>query len=151
MIVAATAVDDEAERGPPPGVRNEVTSVLPEILEPVARKADNEQPWRFRDGRGSDEDEDRCDVRLDGDNEPASIGNREADVDRRDQDQTEGVDRRRIEPPEGERRGCLDSAPTTIPHTQALAAAESLHALQSPTDGGIAHGWTSKPNIIPLS
>ena len=51
-------VDDEAERGPPPGVRNELTSVLPEILEPVARKADYEQPWRFRDGRGSDNDED---------------------------------------------------------------------------------------------
>jgi hypothetical protein len=40
-------VDYEAERWPPTGIRNEVTPVLPEILEPVARKADNEQPWRF--------------------------------------------------------------------------------------------------------
>ena len=50
-------IDDKAERGPPPSIRNEMTSVLPEILEPVAHKADNEQPWRFRNGRGSDEDE----------------------------------------------------------------------------------------------
>ena len=58
MIVAATQVDDEAERGPPPRVRNELTPVLPEILEPVAGEADDEQPWRSGDGRGSDEDED---------------------------------------------------------------------------------------------
>ena len=30
-------VDYEAERGPPPCVRNEVSSVLPEVLEPMAR------------------------------------------------------------------------------------------------------------------
>ena len=77
--------------------------MLPEVLESVAREADDEQPWRFRDGRGSDEDEDRSDVRLEGDHDPASIGNREADVDRRDQNQTEGVHGCRIEPPEGER------------------------------------------------
>jgi hypothetical protein len=71
-------VDYEAERGPPPGVRNKLTSVLPKILEPVAGKAEDEQPWRFRDGRGSDYDEDHCDIRLEGDNDPASIGNREA-------------------------------------------------------------------------
>ncbi len=50
-------VDDEAERGPPPSVRNELTSVLPEILEPVAHKPYDEQPGRSRDGRGSDDDE----------------------------------------------------------------------------------------------
>jgi len=32
-------VDDTAERGPPPSVRNEVTSVLPEVLEPMARES----------------------------------------------------------------------------------------------------------------
>ena len=46
-------VNYEAERGPPSGVRNKLTSVLPKILEPVARKAEDEQPWRSRDGRGS--------------------------------------------------------------------------------------------------
>lgn len=51
-------------------------AVLPEILEPVAGKADDEQPRRSRDGRGSDYDEDRCDIGLEGDHQPASIGNR---------------------------------------------------------------------------
>jgi hypothetical protein len=32
-------VNYEAERRPPPGVRNKLTSVLPKILEPVAHKA----------------------------------------------------------------------------------------------------------------
>ena len=31
-------VDDEAKRRPPPGVRNEMTSVLPEILEPMTAR-----------------------------------------------------------------------------------------------------------------
>jgi hypothetical protein len=46
-------VDDEAERRPPPGVRDELTAVLPEVLEPVPYEADDEQPWRPRDRRGS--------------------------------------------------------------------------------------------------
>ena len=128
-----------------------MTSVLPEILEPVARKADNEQPWRFGYGRGSDEDEDRCDVRLDGDNEPASIGNGEADVDRRDQGQTEGVHRRRIEPPEGERGGCLKDSEDDPPHRRPSHLPSPFMRIKSPTDRGISHGRTSKPNIIPLS
>src|SRR6266540_1833186 len=66
----------EAERGPPPGVRNKLTSVLPKILEPVAGKAEDEQPWRSRDGRGRDDDEDRCHIGLEGDHDPASIGDR---------------------------------------------------------------------------
>jgi hypothetical protein len=65
----------EAGRGPPPGVRNKLTSVLPQILQPVAGKAEDEQPGRSRDGSGGDYDEDRCDVGLDGDNDPASVGN----------------------------------------------------------------------------
>ena len=47
----------------------------------------------MRDGRGSDDDEDRCDICLEGDDEPTSIGNREADVHGRDQHQSEGVQR----------------------------------------------------------
>jgi hypothetical protein len=35
-------VDHEAERRPPPSICNEVTSVLPEILEPVTRNAEDE-------------------------------------------------------------------------------------------------------------
>lgn len=35
-------VDREAEGGPPPSVRNKLTSVLPEILEPMPDKADDE-------------------------------------------------------------------------------------------------------------
>jgi hypothetical protein len=46
----------------------------------VARKADDEKPWRLRDGGCSDDDEDRCDIRLDGDDKPMPVGNREADV-----------------------------------------------------------------------
>jgi hypothetical protein len=53
--------------------------VLPQILEPVAGKAEDEQPWRSREGRGGDYDEDRCDIGLERDNDPASMGNREAD------------------------------------------------------------------------
>jgi hypothetical protein len=60
-------VDYEAERGPPPSVRNKLSSVLPKILEPVAGKAEHEQPCRSRDRSGGDYDEDRCDVGLDGD------------------------------------------------------------------------------------
>src|SRR5215211_6601290 len=104
MIAAATQSTTKHNGGPPPGVRNELTSVLPKILEPVAREAEDDQPRESRDGRGGDDHEDRCDIQLEGDNDPASIGDGEADVDRRDQYQTEGVDRRRIEPPESERR-----------------------------------------------
>jgi hypothetical protein len=34
-------VDDETKRRPPPRVGNKMSAVLPEVLEPVARKADN--------------------------------------------------------------------------------------------------------------
>jgi hypothetical protein len=118
-------VNYEAERGPPPSIRSKLTSVLPQILEPVAGKAEDERPWRSRDGRGSDYDEDRCDIGLERDNDPASIGNREADVDRRDQYQTEGVDRRRIQPPEGGRRSRLDP-PRRIPTSRGHAPAVCL-------------------------
>src|SRR5438034_8424021 len=83
--------------------------MLPKILQPVARQADDEQPWRSRHRSCGDDYEHRRDTALNSDNRPASIGDREADVERGNQYQTEGVDRRRIEPPEGERRGGLDS------------------------------------------
>jgi hypothetical protein len=56
-----------------------------------------------RDGGCSDDDEDRCDIRLDGDDEPTPVGNREADLHGRDDCEAEGVHGRRIEPPKGQR------------------------------------------------
>jgi len=50
-------VDDEAERRPLPSVRNELTSVLPEILEPVPARPRTSSHGDLRDGRGSDLDE----------------------------------------------------------------------------------------------
>ena len=67
-------------------------------------------------GRRGDDDEDRSDGALDGDHRRASIGDREADVDRRDQYEPERVDRSRIEPPERERRRRLDCSPDESPH-----------------------------------
>jgi hypothetical protein len=37
-------VDDEAERRPPTRVGDELTAVLPQVLEPMAGEADDEQP-----------------------------------------------------------------------------------------------------------
>src|SRR5437660_1141684 len=87
-------VNDEAERWPPPGVRHELTAVLPEVLEPVAGQAEDEQPRRCRNGRRGEDDEDRGDADLDSDHDRPSVGDREADVDRGDQYETEGVDGR---------------------------------------------------------
>ena len=102
-------------------------------------------------GRCSDDYEHRCDVRLDGDDEPTSVGDREADVDGHDQCETERVHRRRIEPPEDERRRCLDSAPDDPPDDRPAHLPTLVDALQEPHDWGISHGSTSNPNIIPLS
>jgi hypothetical protein len=145
MIVAATQSTTRQNGGHHRVFRNEMTSVPPEILEPVARQAENEQPWRLRDGRGGDDDEDRCDICLEGDNEPTSIGNREADVDGRDQYQTQGVHGRRIEPPKGERRRCLDSTPDEPPHDRRAYLPTLFMRFKSPTNWGISHGSTSNP------
>jgi hypothetical protein len=77
-------VDDKAERGPPPGVGNKPTAMLPKIFQPVTRQANDQQPWRSRHGSRGDDDEDRGDTALNSDYAPASIGYREADVHRRD-------------------------------------------------------------------
>jgi hypothetical protein len=39
-------VDDEAERRPPTRVGDELTAVLPQVLQPMAGEADDEQPSR---------------------------------------------------------------------------------------------------------
>lgn len=96
-------VDDEAERRPSTRVCDELTAVLPQVLQPMACEAHDEQPRRPGNGRGGDNDEDRRDTGLDDEHASAPVGDREADVDRRDQDETECVDRGRVKPPEGQR------------------------------------------------
>jgi hypothetical protein len=84
--------------------------VLPEIFEAVAEEARNEQPRRAGDSRRGDNDEDGRDAALDGEDIPPPIGDSEADVHRRDQHQADGVDGRRVKPPEGEWRRGLGGA-----------------------------------------
>jgi hypothetical protein len=109
------------------------------------------ESWRFRNGRGGNQDKDRCDIRLEGDYDPASIGDREADVDRRDQCQAEGVDGGRIEPPQGERGRCLESSEDEPPHDSRSYLPSPFLRVETPADGGMSHGSTSKPSIMPLS
>ena len=52
---------------------------------------------------------------FDGDPGLSPVGHGEPDVDRRDQHKTEGVDRRRIEPPGGKWRRRLESAEDSSP------------------------------------
>jgi hypothetical protein len=108
-------VDYEAERRPPPGVGHELAAVLPKVLEPVTGEAEDEQPWRSRDGSRGEDDECRSDTDLDGDYGAAPVGDREAYVDRGDEYETEGVDRRRIKPPEGEWRRRLERSEHDAP------------------------------------
>ena len=82
-------------------------AVLPEILCAVSEQASNEQPGRAGHGRRRDDDEDHRDAAFDGDDPGTTVGDGEADVDGGDNDEAERVDRRRIEPPEGQWRGSL--------------------------------------------
>src|SRR3954451_21864033 len=76
-------VDSGAERRPPPGVGDVLAAFLPEVFEPVAGIARNEQPrCRSHADRG-EHDEDPGDSAFDGDDPRSSIGYREADVDAR--------------------------------------------------------------------
>ena len=59
-------------------------AVLPEVLQPVADEAGDQQPRRAGDRGGADENEGERDAGLDGDDPHASVGDREPDVDRRD-------------------------------------------------------------------
>ena len=72
---------------------------------------------------------------LNGDHEPTPVGDRETDVDGRDQYETEGVHRCWIEPPEHEWRRCLDSAPDDPPGDRPTHLSSSVAALQSPPTG----------------
>src|SRR6185312_4299441 len=70
-------VDDHAERWPPPGIRDEVGAVLPEIFEAVADEADDEEPWRAGDCGGGDHHEAECHAALDGEDVKATVPHRE--------------------------------------------------------------------------
>jgi len=67
-------VDHKTERRPPPCVGNKLTAVLPEVLEPVAGKADDKQPRCSGDRCGGDDDEHAGDAAFDGENGAASDG-----------------------------------------------------------------------------
>jgi hypothetical protein len=47
-------IDNEAERRPPASVGDELVAVLPQILEPVARKPSDQQPRRHSHADGGD-------------------------------------------------------------------------------------------------
>ena len=74
MIAATHPVDHKTERRPPPRVGNERTAMLPKVLEPVARKADDKQPRCAGDRCGGDDEERAGDAAFDGENDPASVG-----------------------------------------------------------------------------
>src|SRR5438132_3852803 len=59
-------INRKTERRPPACVRNELTAVLPEVLETVAGETDDEQPRGARHRRGGDDDEHAGDTALDG-------------------------------------------------------------------------------------
>ena len=84
-------------------------------LSPWPGEAEDEQPRRSRDGRRGEDDEGRSDADLHGDHGGAPVGDRKADVDRGDEYETEGVDRRRIKPPEGEWRRRLERSEHDAP------------------------------------
>ena len=108
-------VDHEAERRPPPRVGDELTAVLPRVLQPVAGKAEHQQPRRARHGGGSNHHEHRSNATFNGDDSCTAIGNSEPDVDGGNRGEAEGVDRRLVEPPEGKRRCRLPYAEDESP------------------------------------
>jgi hypothetical protein len=108
-------VNDKAERRPPASVGNKVAPVLPEVLDPMAGKAEHEQPCRSGDACRSNHDKYCRDPGLNGDNGPSSVSDGEADVDRRDQGQREPIDGRRIKPPKPSGAAAW-MAPKTTPH-----------------------------------
>ena len=69
----------------------------------MASEAGHQQPRRPGDPRCGHHHKGRGDHGLDGDHGRSSIGDREADVDGRDQGQPQRIDGRWIQPPEAER------------------------------------------------
>jgi hypothetical protein len=123
-------------------VGNELTSVLPEVLEPVAGKADDKQPRCAGDRCGGDDDEHAGDADFDGENGAAPVGDRETDVDGGDHHKPERVDSRRVEPPE--RSGVaacatpITSPQTTGAHNSARSGCDSAATLMTPCERSAA-------------
>jgi hypothetical protein len=69
-------------------------------LEPIDDGLDAQGSERSRRGRGNNEQ--GCDAGLHGDDGRAPIGDREADIDRRGERETQRLHGRRIEPPKRE-------------------------------------------------
>src|SRR5262249_54359013 len=78
-------VDRGAERWPPAGVPDELSAVLPQILQAVPGQSEHEQPRRSADTQRGDDHEECGHGALGGDDRPAPIGHTEPDVDRRDE------------------------------------------------------------------
>jgi hypothetical protein len=86
--------------------------VLPQVLDPMASEAPDEEPRRSRDRDGSD------------------------DHDRRDERQAEGVHRRRIKSPERQRRPRLQHSDEQSPLRPVVAAvkAQAMPAMRRSTE-----------------
>jgi hypothetical protein len=108
MRIAATTQSTTRQNGGHHG--DIVAPVLPEVFAPMAGEPEHQQPRRSGDACCGDDHKDRGDRGLDGDHGPPSVGDREADVDRRDHGQRQRIDGRRIKPPQAERRRGLDNA-----------------------------------------
>ena len=101
-MIAAAVQSTTRQNGGHHRIGDELATVLPQVLDPVGDEPSDEQPRRAGDGGGGDNDE-RCgDTALGCDDARTAVGNGEANVHRGDQDQTERVNRGRIEPPERE-------------------------------------------------
>jgi hypothetical protein len=90
--MAAATQSTTRQNGGNQRVGHELAAVLPQVLGPMAGKTNHQQPRRSGDTGRGDHDEGRGDPHLDGDDPRPSVRHREADIDRRDQDQRERID-----------------------------------------------------------
>ena len=90
-------------------------AVLPQVFASVGEVAGDEEPRAERDGGRGEDHEQRGDSAFGGDDVAAAVGDGEPDVDGGDQCDGQGVDARRVEPPEGERRGGVGDADDETP------------------------------------
>jgi hypothetical protein len=96
-------INDHAEGRPPARVRDEVSPVLPQVLQPMARQSDDQQPRRTCNCGSSHDDEDGRNATFGRDDSRAPVGNSKSDVHGRNENQAERINRRVAEPPKRER------------------------------------------------
>ena len=84
----------------------------------MASEADDKQPRCAGDRSGGDDDEPAGDAAFDSEDDPASVGDCKADVDRGDHRQPERVDGSRVQPPKGERCSRLRDADDEPPENR---------------------------------